>query len=68
VKHIPTRVVEFLRDLSNATSYRSHDLGYEDSIDVHWKIDAADLLASLAEGDCVGERYDDMPNNPGADL
>jgi hypothetical protein len=35
---------EFLRGLSNAMTYRSHDLGYEDSISRAWKDDAADLL------------------------
>jgi hypothetical protein len=41
---IPTDVREFLTDLSRAMEYKSHDLGYEDSISNNWKSDAADLL------------------------
>ena len=42
------RVREFLTDLSNASTYKSHDLGFEDSITFQWKDDAKDLLAALA--------------------
>ena len=45
---LPADVLEFLTDLSKATEYRSHDLGFEDSISNRWKSDAADLLAARA--------------------
>jgi len=38
----------FVKDLSGATMYKSHPLGYEDSLDHHWKEDAAELLERLA--------------------
>lgn len=41
------KAVQFIRDLSNATTYRSHDLGYEDSITMNWKEDAKDILAEI---------------------
>lgn len=44
---LPANVLEFLTDLSNATEYKSHDLGFADSISRGWKEDAADLLTAL---------------------
>ena len=66
----------FLADLSNATTYRSHDLGYEDSISIHWREDAADLhkkLASRAPGneiraEVIAELYKRHGNVLGARL
>jgi len=43
------RVLEFLTDLSKASEYKSHDLGFEDSISNQWKTDAADLLVELKQ-------------------
>ena len=33
-------VEEFVRRLATATTYRSHDLGFEDSISTYWKDEA----------------------------
>ena len=35
-----TTLEEFVRALAKATEYRSHDLGYEDSISNYWKDEA----------------------------
>jgi hypothetical protein len=55
VEALREQVMQFLRDLSNATTYRSHDLGYEDSITMNWKEDAKDLLAALAASEKAGK-------------
>lgn len=40
-------VREFLSSLSRATEYKSHPLGFEDSLDRYWKEEAAELLAKF---------------------
>jgi hypothetical protein len=42
-------LVEFVTDLSNASRYRSHDLGSNDSISDDWVDDANDLLKKISE-------------------
>ena len=38
---------EFVRALARATEYKSHPLGFEDSIDSYWKIAAEDWVQEL---------------------
>lgn len=52
-------VEKFVRRLANATTYRSHDLGYENVVDIYWKDEAAEWVK---EFDSPGDPdYSDGP-------
>lgn len=47
------QIIEFLTDLSKATEYKSHPLGFEDVINRRWKEEAEELLIALAARACA---------------